>query len=43
MMLLSFLYDIDSELRSAEKIDINLAYRRNLGYDKDEVTPDHST
>jgi transposase len=43
MLLLGFLYGIDSERRIEKEIQINIAYRWFLGIDLDERVPDHST
>lgn len=42
MMLLGYLYGITSERKLAEECRLNLAFMWYLGYDLDEVTPDHS-
>lgn len=42
MALLGYLYGIASERRLAEEIRLNLAYLWFLGYDIDELPPDHS-
>jgi len=42
MMLLGYLYGITSERRLAEESALHLAFRWYLGYDLDELTPDHS-
>lgn len=42
MMLLRYLYGITSERKLAEECRLNLAFMWYLGYDLDEVTPDHS-
>jgi len=42
MALLGYLYGITSERRLAEEIRLNLAYMWFLGYDLDELPPDHS-
>src|ERR687885_1822120 len=42
MALLGYLYGITSERRLAEELRLNLAFRRFVGYDLDERTPDHS-
>jgi transposase len=41
-MLIGYLYGITSERRLMAEIQVNLAYRWFLGYDFDEVIPDHS-
>jgi transposase len=41
-MLIGYLYGITSERRLMGEIQVNLAYRWFLGYDFDEVIPDHS-
>lgn len=43
MLLLGYLYGIDSERKLAEEVRYNIAYRWYLGFDLDEATPDHST
>jgi IS5 family transposase len=42
MFVLGFLYNIGSERQLMRDIQVNLAYRWYLGYDLDEVIPDHS-
>ena len=42
MMLLGYLYGITSERRLAEDVSLNMAFLWYLGYDLDEVTPNHS-
>jgi transposase len=41
-MLIGYLYGTTSERRLMAEIQVNLAYRWFLGYDFDEVIPDHS-
>ena len=41
-MLIGYLYGITSERRLMSEIQVNLAYRWFLGYDFDELIPDHS-
>jgi transposase len=41
-MLIGYLYGITSERRLMGEIQVNLAYRWFLGYDFDELIPDHS-
>ncbi len=43
MLLIGYLYGIDSERKLEQEIQINIAYRRFLGSDLDERVPDHST
>lgn len=43
MLLLGYLYGIDSERRLEKEIQVNIAYRWFLGIDLDEHVPDHST
>ena len=43
MMLLGYLYGIDSERRLEQDVQVNIAYRWFLGIDLDESVPDHST
>ena len=43
MLLLGYLYGIDSERKLAEEVRYNIAYHWYLGFDLDEATPDHST
>ena len=40
MLLLGYLYGIDSERKLAEEVRYNIAYRWYLGFDLDDVTPD---
>ncbi len=42
MSLIGYLYGISSERRLAEECRFNMAFLWFLGYDIDEVTPDHS-
>ena len=42
MMLIGYLSGITSERKLAEECTVNLAFRWYLGYDLDEVTPNHS-
>ena len=42
MMLLGYLYGLSSERRLAEECRYKLAFKWFLGYDLDELTPDHS-
>jgi transposase len=42
MMIIGFLYNINSERQLMREIQVNLAYRWYLGYDLDELIPDHS-
>ena len=42
LLLLGYLYNIDSERRLMREVQVNLAYRWYLGYDLDEEIPDHS-
>ena len=42
MMIIGFLYNINSERQLMREIQVNLAYRWYLGYDLDEAIPDHS-
>ena len=42
MLLIGYLFDIRSERKLVEEINLNLAYRWYIGYDLDEVVPDHS-
>ena len=41
-LLIGYLYGITSERRLMADIQVNMAYRWFLGYDLDEVIPDHS-
>jgi len=41
-LLVGFLYGITSERRLMREIQVNMAYRWFLGYDLDEIIPDHS-
>jgi transposase len=41
-MLIGYLFGITSERRLMGEIEVNLAYRWFLGYDLDEIIPDHS-
>lgn len=43
MLLIGYLYGIDSERRLEDEIRYNIAYRWFLGLDMDDPTPDHST
>ena len=43
MLLIGYLYGIDSERRLEQEIRVNIAYRWFLGIDLDEPDPDHST
>lgn len=43
MMLLGYLYGINSERRLEQEVQVNIAYRWFLGIDLDESVPDHST
>ena len=43
MLLLGFIYCIDSERRMEKEAQVNIAYRWFLGIDLDERIPDHST
>ena len=43
MILLGFLYNIDSERKLEKEVEVNIAYRWFLGIDLDETAPDHST
>jgi transposase len=42
LLLLGYLYNIDSERKLMREVQVNLAYRWYLGYDLDESIPDHS-
>ena len=42
LALLGYLYGITSERRLAEEVRLNLAFLWFLGYDLDELPPDHS-
>ena len=42
MMIVGFLYNINSERQLMREIQVNLAYRWYLGYDLDETIPNHS-
>ena len=42
MLLIGYLYGITSERRLARELSLNLGYRWLLGYDFDQLTPDHS-
>jgi transposase len=42
LQLIAFLEDIHSERKLMETVNLNLAHRWYLGYDLDEVLPDHS-
>jgi transposase len=42
LYLLGYLFGIQSERRLFREVQVNLAYRRYLGYDLDEPIPDHS-
>jgi transposase len=43
MMLLGYLYGIDSERKLEQEVQVNIAFRWFLGIDFDESVPDHST
>jgi transposase len=43
MLLLGFLYGIDSERKLEKEVQVNIAFRWFLGIDLDESVPDHST
>lgn len=43
MMLLGYLYGIDSERRLEQEVQVNIAFRWFLGIDLDEPVPEHST
>lgn len=43
MLLIGYLYNIPSERRLEQEIQVNLAYRWFLGFSLDEPIPDHST
>ena len=42
LLILGFLYNIDSERRLLREVQVNLAYRWYLAYDLDEAIPHHS-
>ena len=42
MLLVGYLYGITSERRLAQEVELHMAYRWFVGYDLDEVVPDHS-
>jgi len=42
MLIIGFLYNINSERQLMREIQVNLAYRWYLGYDLDEDIPNHS-
>jgi len=42
MLIIGYLYNINSERRLVEDISLNLAYRWYVGYNIDEKIPDHS-
>lgn len=43
MLLIGYLYGIESERRLEQEIRVNIAYRWFLGIEFDELVPDHST
>ena len=43
MLLIGYLYGIDSERKLVEEVQYNIAYRWYLGLDLDDSVPDHST
>ena len=43
MLLLGYLYGIDSKRKLEQEIQVNIAFRWFLGIDLDEPVPDHST
>lgn len=42
LLLLGYLYNVDSERQLMREVQVNLAYRWYVGYDLDEAIPDHS-
>lgn len=42
MLVIGYLFDIRSERKLVDEITLNLAYRWYIGYDLDEVVPNHS-
>ncbi|MCL4415289.1 MAG: IS1182 family transposase [Actinobacteria bacterium] len=42
MLFIGYLFDIRSERKLVEEINLNLAYRWYIGHDLDEAIPDHS-
>lgn len=42
LLLLGYLYNIDSERQLMREVQVNMAYRWYMGYDLDEEIPDHS-
>ena len=42
MLMVGYLFDIRSERRLVDEISLNLAYRWYIGYDLDEIIPNHS-
>ena len=42
MLPIGYLFDIRSERKLVKEINLNLAYRWYIGYDLDEVVPEHS-
>jgi len=42
MLLIGYLYGIDSERKLEEEITVNIAYRWFLGLDLEDKVPDHS-
>ena len=43
MMLLGYLYGVDSERRLEQEVQVNIAYRWFFGLDLEDTVPDHST
>lgn len=43
MLLLGYIYGIESERRLEQEVQLNIAYRWFLGIDLDDAVPDHST
>lgn len=43
MMLLGYLYGVDSERRLEQEVQVNIAYRWFFGLDPEDTVPDHST
>jgi transposase len=43
MLLIGYLYNIDSERNLEKEVTVNIAYRWFLGLDLDDDVPDHST
>ena len=43
MLLIGYLFNVDSELELEEEVSLNIGYRWFLGFDLSDPVPDHST